>query len=110
MALIDEKKLIEELHILRDVMDFEDGQGFQKGFVAGVDKAIETVVQADRIINEQSQKSIPKKPKKLKKLKLYMCPTCGNAGLTRYARNGRNENYYCYNCGQKLDWSEANDR
>lgn len=107
--MIDEKKLIEELHILRDVMNYEGAGEFQKGFVSGVDKAIETVVQADRSINEQSQKSIPKKPKKLKKLKLYMCPTCGNAGLTKYARNGRNENYYCYNCGQKLDWREEND-
>lgn len=61
------------------------------------------------VLRELVEKSIPKKPKKLKKLKLYMCPTCGNAGLTRYARNGRNENYYCYDCGQKLKWSGGND-
>lgn len=62
MAVIDEKKLIEELHILRDVMDFEDGQGFQKGFVAGVDKAIQSVVEMDRIENGLYEKNIPKKP------------------------------------------------
>lgn len=107
--MIDEKKLIDELRHIRNNVTYNGASDFDRGFVAGIDKAIETVVQANRIINEHSQKSIPKKPKKLKKLKLYMCPTCGNASLARYARNGRNENYYCYNCGQKLNWSEAND-
>ena len=35
----------------------------------------------------------------------YVCPTCFNQCLVRIAPNGRNENSYCYNCGQKLDWS-----
>lgn len=75
------------------------------------------------VLRELVEKSIPKKPIKypdsyyksgiidriFKQQRLYCCPTCGNACLVRYAPNGRNENNYCYNCGQKLDWSEAND-
>lgn len=115
--MIDEKKLIEELYILRDVMDFEDGQGFQKGFVAGVDKAIETVVQADRIENDKLvEKSIPKS------VELYQnetgtiynvkCPNCGEVlfMLTDLDYEFGKEDSYCRHCGQAIKkWREEND-
>ena len=50
--MIDENKLIGDLHILRDVMDFDGKQGFQKGFVSGIDKAIELAGQSDKIEND----------------------------------------------------------
>lgn len=35
----------------------------------------------------------------------YTCPRCRNACLEMIAANKRNINRYCYDCGQKLDWS-----
>lgn len=75
------------------------------------------------VIRELVEKNIPKKPIKypdsyyksgiidriFKQQRLYCCPTCGNACLVRYAPNGRNENNYCYDCGQRLKWSDEND-
>lgn len=75
------------------------------------------------VIRELVEKNIPKKPIKFpdsyyksgiidrifKQQRLYCCPTCGNACLVRYAPNGRNENNYCYDCGQRLKWSDDND-
>lgn len=55
--MIDEKKLIEELHILRDVMNYGGAGEFQKGFVSGVDKAIQSVVEMDRIENDDTFKN-----------------------------------------------------
>lgn len=58
------------------------------------------------------EKQIPKKPRKtdsyrgvLKRVYAYVCPTCGNACLEKYM-NERNDTMFCWNCGQKLDWSD----
>lgn len=58
------------------------------------------------------EKRIPKKPRKtdsyrgvLKKVYAYVCPTCGNARLEKYM-NERQNTMFCWNCGQKLDWSD----
>ena len=58
------------------------------------------------------EKQIPKKPRKtdsyrgvLKRVYAYVCPTCGNACLEKYM-NERQGTMFCWNCGQKLDWSE----
>lgn len=54
------------------------------------------------------EKQIAKKPKKIevegyRYTDTYRCPTCeGNFSGTGIA-------YYCYHCGQKLDWSEYDD-
>ena len=59
------------------------------------------------------EKQIPKKPRKtdsyrgvLKKVYAYVCPTCGNACLEKYM-NERQNTMFCWNCGQKLDWSDG---
>lgn len=58
------------------------------------------------------EKQIPKKPRKtdsyrgvLKKAYAYVCPTCGNARLEKYM-NERQNTVFCWDCGQKLDWSD----
>ena len=58
------------------------------------------------------EKRIPKKPRKtdsyrgvLKKVYAYVCPTCGNARLEKYM-NERQNTVFCWDCGQKLDWSD----
>ena len=57
MVMIDEKKLIEELHILRDVMNYEGAGEFQNGFVSGVDKAMFSIIEQPKI--EDTYKWIP---------------------------------------------------
>ena len=61
------------------------------------------------------EKQIPKKPRKtdsyrgvLKRVYAYVCPTCGNACLEKYM-NERQNTMFCWNCGQKIDWSDDND-
>lgn len=58
------------------------------------------------------EKQIPKKPRKtdsyrgmLIRVYAYACPTCGNACLEKYM-NERQNTMFCWNCGQKLDWSD----
>ena len=68
-------------------------------------KNMEMIVQA-------LEKQIPKKPRKtdsyrgvLKRVYAYVCPTCGNACLEKYM-NERQNTMFCWNCGQKIDWSD----
>ena len=68
-------------------------------------KNMEMIVQA-------LEKQIPKKPRKtdsyrgiLKRVYAYACPTCGNACLEKYM-NERQDTMFCWNCGQKIDWSD----
>lgn len=61
---------------------------------------------------EALEKQLPKKPKEngmyrgiFKKIKAYACPTCGNCCLEEMI-NERQNTDFCWNCGQRLDWSE----
>lgn len=61
------------------------------------------------------EKQIPRKPRKtdsyrgvLKRVYAYVCPTCGNACLEKYM-NERQNTMFCWDCGQKLDWSEESE-
>ncbi len=38
----------------------------------------------------------------------YICPNCSNHVLTHMA-NERQDNRFCFNCGQRLDWSIITD-
>ena len=58
------------------------------------------------------EKQILKKPRKtdsyrgvLKRVYAYVCPTCGNVCLEKYM-NKRQNTMFCWNCGQKIDWSD----
>lgn len=70
------------------------------------------LAEAMRIAIQALEKRIPKKPRKtdsyrgvLKKVYAYVCPTCGNARLEKYM-NERQNTVFCWDCGQKLDWSD----
>ena len=58
------------------------------------------------------EKQMPKKPRKtdsyrgvLKRVYAYVCPSCGNVCLEK-CMNERQNTMFCWNCGQKLDWSD----
>ncbi len=62
------------------------------------------------------EKQMPKKPRKtdsyrgiLKRVYAYACPACGNVCLEKYM-NERQNTVFCWNCGQKLDWSDEDGR
>lgn len=62
---------------------------------------------------EALEKQLPKKAKEngirggwLGKQKNYTCPNCGNCLLTEMM-NERQNTSYCWDCGQRLDWSET---
>ena len=46
------------------------------------------------------EKQIPKKPDFTEDKEFALCPCCNGKGLF-------NKQKYCDNCGQKLDWSDA---
>jgi predicted SprT family Zn-dependent metalloprotease len=68
--------------------------------------------EASELAIQAIEKQIPKKPRKtdsyrgvLKKVYAYVCPTCGNVCLEKYM-NERQNTVFCWDCGQKLDWSD----
>lgn len=61
---------------------------------------------------EALEKQLPKRPREngmsdglIKRTKYYTCQTCGNCLLTEMMNERQNTNY-CWDCGQRLDWSE----
>lgn len=62
------------------------------------------------------EKQIAKKPRKnglysahsgiFRKIPAYTCPSCGNMCLEKWATE-RSITSYCWDCGQKLDWSDT---
>lgn len=64
-----------------------------------------------RVAIKALEKQIPKKPSKLTDTLLietgwaYKCPTCGLAcGENKYHLEVTEDEFYCTQCGQKLDW------
>ena len=93
---MEEREAIKELHGIRP----RGGIIPQKRA-----EALDVAIQA-------LEKQIPKKPRKtdsyrgvLKRVYAYVCPTCGNACLEKYM-NERQNTMFCWDCGQKLDWSD----
>lgn len=69
-------------------------------------------VDAFLVAIEALEKQLSKKTREngmqdglIRKNKYYTCPTCGNCLLTEMM-NERQNTSYCWDCGQKLDWSE----
>lgn len=65
---------------------------------------------------EALEKQMAKKPREngmqdglIRKIKYYTCPTCGNCLLTEMM-NERQNTSYCWDCGQRLDWSEKDEQ
>ena len=78
-------------------------------------KALPDGIEAIQIAIQALEKQIPKKPRKtdsyrgvLKRVYAYACPTCHNVCLEKYM-NERLNTTFCWNCGQKIDWSDDND-
>ena len=74
---------------------------------------MEDMEELTETILEALEKQLPKKPKEngiysgtFKKTKAYTCPTCCNCCLEKMM-NERQDTDFCWNCGQKLDWSET---
>ncbi len=68
-------------------------------------------VDAFLVAIEALEKQLPKKTREngmqdglIRKIKYYTCPTCGNCLLTEMM-NERQNTGYCWDCGQRLDWS-----
>ena len=119
IAVIDEKKLIDELHELREKLRGKYARAYDLGLMTGIDKAIELAVQADKIEDDLDEKRIPKQVEKATREEYeetgytHVCPTCGQFVGTRLQscgiQYGIEENDYCCSCGQRLKWSDDND-
>ena len=99
-----ENEAIEKLKNMRLFMQIEDKSNDCK-FTEDDYRANEMAIKA-------LKKQIPRKPRKtdsyrgvLKRVYAYVCPTCGNVCLEKYM-NERQNTMFCWNCGQKLDWSD----
>lgn len=71
--------------------------------------------EASELAIQALEKQIPMKPRKtdsyrgvLKRIYAYVCPTCGNVCLEKYM-NERQNTIFCWNCGQRLDWSDEHE-
>ncbi len=83
-------------------------------FLGLKEKTDEQIKERQTII-EALEKQIAKKPREngiqdglIRKIKYYTCPACGNCLLTEMM-NERQNTSYCWDCGQKLDWSEEDE-
>ena len=78
----------------------------------GLPFEMDVLEEAAKMAIQALEKQIPKKPRKtdsyrgvLKRVYAYVCPTCGNVCLEKYM-NKRQNTMFCWNCGQKIDWSD----
>lgn len=70
-----------------------------------------------KTIRKALEKQIPKKARQnsliasgiFHKTYFHTCPTCGNMLLTKMM-NERQETSFCWDCGQKLDWREGEQK
>lgn len=97
---MDEKKVRETIEDFKELSI----QMRERGF-SGASKHCDLAIEA-------LEKQLPKKPRENKirggwlgKQKHYTCPTCGNC-LLEEMMNERQNTSYCWDCGQRLDWSE----
>lgn len=58
------------------------------------------LAEAMRIAIQALEKQVSKKPDFTEDKEFALCPCCNGKGLL-------NKQKYCDNCGQKLDWSDA---
>lgn len=105
---MDEKKVREAIYCMKSFADdtvCEECDNY--------DRCDHTMVANNaRTAIEALEKQLPRKPRENKirggwlgKQKHYTCPTCGNC-LLEEMMNERQNTSYCWDCGQRLDWSE----
>lgn len=106
---MDEKKVREAIKAMEN----------QIAIIQKIPEYLELKEKTDEQIKERQtiikalEKQLPEKPREngmhdglIRKIKYYTCPTCGNCLLTEMM-NERQNTSYCWDCGQKLDWSEV---
>lgn len=109
---MDEKKVreaIERMHKMRDAYNATLRSLPQK---TRERSDYNNYVDAFLVAIKALEKQLPKRPREngmsdglIKKTKYYTCQTCGNCLLTEMMNERQNTNY-CWDCGQRLDWSE----
>lgn len=109
---MDKQRVREAIKMLRkERRECKEGLGFYGGgrLDAGL---LKKKIEACNTAIEALEKQLSKKPKEngmyrgiFKKIKAYTCPTCGNCCLEEMI-NERQNTDFCWNCGQRLDWSE----
>lgn len=103
---LSKEEYLEIIDCLRSCARF-DNKTFYHRFTCSSEALTRHLDALQELVEKSFGKETPKKPLRNKLDKgLYTCPTCVNACLEEFAPNGRNTNNYCYNCGQKLDWSD----
>ena len=106
---MDEKKVREEIELIR--MEINTLEGIENcGRIIEARK--KKHIALHNIAIKALEKQLPKRPREngmsdglIKKTKYYTCQTCGNCLLTEMMNERQNTNY-CWDCGQRLDWSE----
>lgn len=95
-------------------MTIQEAIEWQKAFKRTYKSTPSDVDDACDMAISALEKQISKKPRENKirgglfgKIKHYTCPTCGNCLLTKMM-NERQNTSYCWDCGQEIDWRDAN--
>lgn len=105
---MDEKRVGEAIELMKNQIDT----------IQRIPEFLRLKVKTDELIEKRQtviealEKQLPKKPREngmqdglIRKIKYYTCPTCGNCLLTEMMSERQNTSY-CWDCGQRLDWSE----
>lgn len=110
---MDEKKVKEAIEFLQRKICTLDAQKEYDEYCNPVhNETLDLAIGLHEIAIEALEKQLPKRPREngmsdglIKKTKYYTCQTCGNCLLTEMMNERQNTNY-CWDCGQRLDWSE----
>lgn len=110
---MDEKKVRGAIELLqRQICTLEAQKDWDEYLQPLFDESLDIAIGEYELAIVALEKQLPKKPREngmydglIKKIKYYTCPTCGNCLLTEMM-NERQNTSYCWDCGQKLDWSE----
>lgn len=103
-----------EIEVCEDCKGYNMDSSACKEIAMEALKALEEIQEYRKIGTvEECREAVEKTEKKKPKLnyksffgkKVYTCPTCANCCLEEFA-NERQNNNYCWDCGQRLDWSE----
>lgn len=109
---MDEKKVKEAIEFLQRKIRTLDAQKEYDEYCNPVhNETLDLAIGLYETAIEALEKQLPKKTREngmqdglIRKIKYYTCPTCGNCLLTEMM-NERQNTGYCWDCGQRLDWS-----
>lgn len=113
MQKVDEKKVKEAIEFLQRKIRTLDAQKEYDEYCNPVhNETLDLAIGLYKTAIKALEKQLPKRPREngmsdglIKKTKYYTCQTCGNCLLTEMMNERQNTNY-CWDCGQRLDWSE----